>query len=117
MPPSGSCMEGLDGSRALHRELGAVLRERFQGWIAAVLTGAPELGLELGLRAHRTHSVWNGAIECRMLRIKVVADSAGEPGTLGKGAARLVDTPEAGVFANPLGQTQQSLPGSAERQG
>src|SRR6202030_727723 len=72
-PPYGIRLEDRDTARAIHRELGAVLRERFQGWNAAVLTGAPELGLELGLRAHRTHSVWNGAIECRLLRIKVVA--------------------------------------------
>jgi 23S rRNA (guanine2445-N2)-methyltransferase / 23S rRNA (guanine2069-N7)-methyltransferase len=50
-----------------------VLRERFAGWKAAVLTGDPRLGLELGLRASRVHTVWNGAIECRLLRIDVEA--------------------------------------------
>ena len=78
---------GPAGARAVHRELGAVLRERFPGWNAAVLTGAPALGIELGLRAHRTHTLWNGAIECRLLRIKVGPESAREPGTLGKGRA------------------------------
>jgi 23S rRNA (guanine2445-N2)-methyltransferase / 23S rRNA (guanine2069-N7)-methyltransferase len=116
-PPYGLRMEGGEGARALHRELGAVLRERFQGWNAAVLTGAPELGMELGLRAHRTHSVWNGAIECRLLRIKVTADSAREPGTLGKGMARLADTPGAGMFANRLGKNLKRLRGWAEREG
>jgi 23S rRNA (guanine2445-N2)-methyltransferase / 23S rRNA (guanine2069-N7)-methyltransferase len=116
-PPYGLRMEGREGARALHRELGAVLRERFQGWNAAVLTGAPELGKELGLRAHRTHSVWNGAIECRLLRIKVVADSEREPGTLGKGAARLADTPGAGMFANRLGKNLKRLRSWAQREG
>ena len=60
----------------MHRELGAVLREHFQGWNAAVLTGAPELGKELGLRAYRTHTVWNGGIECRLLRIQVEVSTA-----------------------------------------
>jgi 23S rRNA (guanine2445-N2)-methyltransferase / 23S rRNA (guanine2069-N7)-methyltransferase len=110
-------MEGREGARALHRELGAVLRERFQGWSGAVLTGAPELGMELGLRAHRTHSVWNGAIECRLLRIKVVPDSAREPGTLGKGVAHLKDTPGAAMFANRLGKNLKRLRGWAEREG
>src|SRR5205085_959864 len=81
-------MQDREGARTVHRELGDVLRERFQGWNAAVLTGAPELGMELGLRAQRTHSVWNGGIECRLLRIKVVPESVRAPGTLGKGAAR-----------------------------
>jgi 23S rRNA (guanine2445-N2)-methyltransferase / 23S rRNA (guanine2069-N7)-methyltransferase len=116
-PPYGLRMEGREGARALHRELGAVLRERFQGWNAAVLTGAPELGRELGLRAHRTHRVWNGALECRLLRIKVTADSAREPGTLGKGAARLADTPGAGMFANRLGKNLKRLRRWAEREG
>lgn len=116
-PPYGLRLEGREGARALHRELGAVLRERFQGWNAAVLTGAPELGRELGLRAYRTHSVWNGAIECRLLRIKVVPDSAREPGTLGKGVAHLRDTPGAGMFANRLGKNLKRLRSWAAREG
>jgi len=116
-PPYGLRLEGPEGARSLHRELGAVLRQRFQGWNAGVLTGAPELGKELGLRAHRTHSVWNGAIECRLLRINVVPDSQREPGTLGKGAAHLGDTPGAGMFANRLGKNLKRLRSWAEREG
>ena len=115
-PPYGLRMEDREGARTLHRELGAVLRERFQGWNAALLTGAPELGMELGLRAHRTHSVWNGGIECRLLRIKVVPESARAPGTLGKGAARLADTPGARMFANRLGKNLKRLRSWAERE-
>ncbi len=47
-PPYGVRMEDLAGARVVHRELGSVLREQFQGWHAAVFTGTPELGLELG---------------------------------------------------------------------
>jgi len=115
-PPYGLRMQDREGARTVHRELGAVLRERFQGWNAAVLTGAPELGMELGLRAHRTHSVWNGGIECRLLRIKVVPESARAPGTLGKGAARLADTPGARMFANRLGKNLKRLHSWAERE-
>ena len=115
-PPYGLRMQDREGARTVHRELGAVLRERFQGWNAAVLTGAPELGMELGLRAHRTHSVWNGGIECRLLRIKVVPESVRAPGTLGKGAARLADTPGARMFANRLGKNLKRLHSWAERE-
>jgi len=115
-PPYGLRMEDREGARTLHRELGAVLRERFQGWNAALLTGAPELGMELGLRAHRTHRVWNGGIECRLLRIKVVPESVRAPGTLGKGAARLADTPGARMFANRLGKNLKRLRSWAERE-
>ena len=101
-PPYGVRLDDRDTARAVHRELGVVLRERFQGWNAAVLTGTPEFGLELGIRAHRTHTVWNGAIECRLLRMKVDTGSAREPGRLGKGDTNLRDTPGAQMFANRL---------------
>src|SRR5438132_913902 len=116
-PPYGVRLADREGARTLHRELGEVLRERFQGWDAAVLTGAPELGMELGLRAHRTHRVWNGPIECRLLRIKVSPESAREPGTLGRGTAHLKDTPGARMFANRLAKNLKRLRSWTEREG
>jgi len=115
-PPYGVRLEDRAAARAVHHELGAVLRERFQGWSAAVLTGAPELGMELGLRAHRTHRVWNGGLECRLLRIKVGADSERQPGTLGRGVAHLKDTEGARMFANRLGKNLRRLKGWAARE-
>jgi 23S rRNA (guanine2445-N2)-methyltransferase / 23S rRNA (guanine2069-N7)-methyltransferase len=116
-PPYGVRLEDHEAARAIHRELGAVLRERFQGWSAAILIGTPELGMELGLRAYRTHAIWNGAIECRLLRIKVEAGSAREPGMLGKGIAHLKDTPGARMFANRLGKNLKRLRSWARREG
>ena len=114
-PPYGVRLEDRAGARALHRELGAVLRARFGGWSAAVLTGAPELGMELGLRASRTHTLWNGPIECRLLRIDVRPESEREPGTLGRGVAHLRDSPGARMFANRLTKNLKRLRGWAER--
>ncbi|HEY2275701.1 MAG TPA: bifunctional 23S rRNA (guanine(2069)-N(7))-methyltransferase RlmK/23S rRNA (guanine(2445)-N(2))-methyltransferase RlmL [Steroidobacteraceae bacterium] len=114
-PPYGVRLEDRAGARALHRELGAVLRARFGGWSAAVLTGAPELGMELGLRAYRTHTLWNGSIECRLLRIEVGPDSEREPGTLGKGVAHLKDSAGARMFANRLTKNLKKLRAWAER--
>ncbi len=116
-PPYGIRLEDRETARAIHRELGAVLRERFQGWSAAVLTGSPEFGLELGIRAHRTHTVWNGAIECRLLRMKVDVDSAREPGRLGKGDTNLRDTPGAQMFANRLAKNLKKQQTWADRSG
>lgn len=116
-PPYGVRLEDRETARAVHRELGVVLRERFQGWNAAVLTGTPEFGLELGIRAHRTHTVWNGAIECRLLRMKVDIGSAREPGRLGKGDTNLRDTPGAQMFANRLAKNLKKQQAWAERSG
>jgi len=116
-PPYGVRLEDRETARVVHRELGAVLRERFQGWNAAVRTGAPELGLELGIRAHRTHTVWNGAIECRLLRMKVDTGSAREPGRLGKSESNLRDSPGAQMFANRLAKNLKKQQAWAERSG
>jgi 23S rRNA (guanine2445-N2)-methyltransferase / 23S rRNA (guanine2069-N7)-methyltransferase len=115
-PPYGERLADREGARALHRELGRVLRERFQGWSAAVLTSA-ELGMELGLRAYRTHTVWNGGLECRLLRIRVESESAREPGTLGRGVAHLKDSAGAQMFANRLAKNLKRLRPWAEREG
>jgi 23S rRNA (guanine2445-N2)-methyltransferase / 23S rRNA (guanine2069-N7)-methyltransferase len=115
-PPYGMRMEDHACAREVHRELGAVLREHFQGWSAAVLTGAPELGKELGLRAYRTHTVWNGGIECRLLRIQVDVDSARAVGLLGRGNAHLKDTPGARMFANRLAKNMKRLRSWAQRE-
>jgi len=116
-PPYGVRLEDRAAARAVHRELGTVLRERFQGWEAAVLTGAPALGMELGLRAWRTHTVWNGAIECRLLRIRVEPASVRTPGTLGVGAARLRESAGAHMFANRLQKNLKRLRGWTLREG
>jgi 23S rRNA (guanine2445-N2)-methyltransferase / 23S rRNA (guanine2069-N7)-methyltransferase len=115
-PPYGVRLEDHERARLVHRELGSVLRERFQGWDAAVLTGAPELGKELGLRAYRTHTVWNGGIECRLLRIQVQPDSTREVGMLGKGIAHLKDSAGARMFANRLAKNLKRLSSWRQRE-
>jgi 23S rRNA (guanine2445-N2)-methyltransferase / 23S rRNA (guanine2069-N7)-methyltransferase len=113
-------LEDHAAARAVHSELGAVLRERFQGWHVAILTGSPDLGLELGIRAYRTHKMWNGALECRLLRLEVAARDFREP-VSHRGALRidatLKETPGAKMFANRLGKNFKRLRNWAERSG
>jgi len=111
-PPYGVRLEDEASARATHRELGAILRERFDGWQAAVITGSPEMGLELGIRARRTHVLWNGAIECRLLRLDVQPDSFRELGQRRPGLvadAALAQTAGARMFANRLAKNCKRL--------
>jgi 23S rRNA (guanine2445-N2)-methyltransferase / 23S rRNA (guanine2069-N7)-methyltransferase len=111
-PPYGVRMEDIATARVVHRELGIVLREQFQGWHAAVFTGTPELGLELGIRARRTHVMWNGAIECRLLRLTVEAASFREVGQKRTGLtadAQSAAAPGARMFANRLAKNLKRL--------
>jgi 23S rRNA (guanine2445-N2)-methyltransferase / 23S rRNA (guanine2069-N7)-methyltransferase len=110
-PPYGVRLEDREAARATHRELGAVLREHFCGWQAAVLTD-PQCGLELGIRAYRTHVVWNGALECRLLRLKIDPQSIVAGTRRGAGTdvdPSLRDTPGAQMFANRLAKNVKRL--------
>jgi 23S rRNA (guanine2445-N2)-methyltransferase / 23S rRNA (guanine2069-N7)-methyltransferase len=115
-PPYGVRLDDHDAALATHRELGKVLRERFQGWVAGVLIGAPELGMELGIRAYRTHALWNGALECRLLRLKIDPESAREPGRLSKPDPSIRESPGARMFANRLGKNMKHLRSWASRE-
>lgn len=96
-PPYGERLGAEGGLAPLYAELGRVLRERFVGWKAAVLTSNPALGHELGIKAERTHRLRNGSIDCRLLRFDLTpTEKLAPPRT--DWAAR----PGAQMFANRL---------------
>jgi 23S rRNA (guanine2445-N2)-methyltransferase / 23S rRNA (guanine2069-N7)-methyltransferase len=51
--------------------MGQRLREGFSGWRAAVFTGNPELGKEMGLRAVKSNNLYNGSIRCRLFHFDI----------------------------------------------
>jgi 23S rRNA (guanine2445-N2)-methyltransferase / 23S rRNA (guanine2069-N7)-methyltransferase len=110
-PPWGLRLGDAAGAAAVHAELGRVLRARFQGWEAAVLTGDASLGLELGLRAHRAHTLWNGALECRLLRIAVRAQAERDlrPQSGSQIDVQRAETPGAAMFANRIRKNLKQL--------
>jgi len=72
-PPYGERLGEAAELPALYGLLGRVLRERFRGWRAAVFTGNPDLGRELGMRASHYHSLYNGPIPCRLFHFDIEA--------------------------------------------
>jgi 23S rRNA (guanine2445-N2)-methyltransferase / 23S rRNA (guanine2069-N7)-methyltransferase len=74
-PPYGKRLGEAAELTALYKELGAALKRCYQGWHAAIFTGNAELGKNLGLRARRLYTLYNGAIECKLLRIDVTPES------------------------------------------
>jgi 23S rRNA (guanine2445-N2)-methyltransferase / 23S rRNA (guanine2069-N7)-methyltransferase len=73
-PPYGERLGEVAELHGLYRTLGERLRSHFLGWNAAVFTGNPDLGRELGLRARRLHTLFNGALECRLLQFEVTPE-------------------------------------------
>jgi 23S rRNA (guanine2445-N2)-methyltransferase / 23S rRNA (guanine2069-N7)-methyltransferase len=113
-PPYGERLG--DGAKLgdLYAHLGTALREEATGWRVAVLTGNPELGHRLGLRAHRVHTFWNGAIECRLLRFVVQPHRSDECEDANAAPAR---SPGAEMFTNRLLKNQRRLARWARREG
>ena len=74
-PPYGERLGADSDLPALYARLGAVMRTQFAGWRAAVFTGSPELGKNMGIRARRMHSLYNGPIECRLLHFEVTPEA------------------------------------------
>ena len=70
-PPYGERLGERETLAALYQHLGDDLKTRFPGWRAAIFTGNPELGKQMGLRALKTHVFHNGPLECRLLQFQV----------------------------------------------
>jgi 23S rRNA (guanine2445-N2)-methyltransferase / 23S rRNA (guanine2069-N7)-methyltransferase len=113
-PPYGERIGAESGLPALYSELGAVLRERFQGWQAAILTGNSPLARNLGIYAKRTHRVFNGTIECRLLRFDLNEASVQRPPEDVR--ADWSNRPGAQMFANRLRKNLQRFDPWAERE-
>jgi len=118
-PPYGERLGELDALRTLYAELGRVLREHFGGWHAAVLTGNPALGRELKLEARRTHRLFNGPIEVRLLRFEVAPEHytrERRPGRLPPVDPARREAAGAKMFANRLRKNLESLGRWARRE-
>jgi len=70
-PPYGERLGTESSLRPLYETFGAVLRERFSGWKVALLTGNPGLAFRTGIRAKKSYTLFNGALECRLFVMDV----------------------------------------------
>jgi 23S rRNA (guanine2445-N2)-methyltransferase / 23S rRNA (guanine2069-N7)-methyltransferase len=113
-PPYGERIGAEPGLSELYSELGRTLREHFKGWQAAVLTGNPPLARNLGVYAKRTHRVYNGTIECRLLRFDLNEASEQKPADIVR--ADWSGRPGAQMFANRLRKNLKLLDAWALRE-
>jgi 23S rRNA (guanine2445-N2)-methyltransferase / 23S rRNA (guanine2069-N7)-methyltransferase len=113
-PPYGERIGAESALPGLYSELGRTLRERFAGWQAAILTGNPPLARNLGIYAKRTHRVFNGTIECRLLRFDLNEANQQRPAEAVR--ADWSSRPGAQMFANRLRKNLSRLEPWAERE-
>ena len=114
-PPYGERLGEASELPALYAELGNALKHCYPGWRASVFTGNPDLGKHMGIRAHRMHVLFNGAIECKLLHFEVIEQwfmrervEPNSPADLGPGAD---------MFENRLKKNLKHFGRWAKRQG
>lgn len=70
-PPYGERLGEAATLPLLYRRLGLTLKRCYPGWQAAILTGESDFAHYLGLRAHKSHTLYNGALKCRLLHCAI----------------------------------------------
>jgi 23S rRNA (guanine2445-N2)-methyltransferase / 23S rRNA (guanine2069-N7)-methyltransferase len=118
-PPYGARLGDAEALRTTYAELGRTLLESHAGWEAAVFTGNPPLARDLGLDAYRSHTLYNGPIECRLLRFRLTQASVPVDREVAR-AARLEAArarPGAVMFANRLRKNLAEMGKWATREG
>jgi 23S rRNA (guanine2445-N2)-methyltransferase / 23S rRNA (guanine2069-N7)-methyltransferase len=116
-PPYGERIGDQERLEALYATLGVKLREEFLSWKAAVLTGNPPLAKAIGINARRSHTLFNGRIECRLLRFDLSAEDFHERKKHAPvDPAEIRARPGAQMFANRLRKNLKSAADWAKRE-
>ncbi|HTE39961.1 MAG TPA: bifunctional 23S rRNA (guanine(2069)-N(7))-methyltransferase RlmK/23S rRNA (guanine(2445)-N(2))-methyltransferase RlmL, partial [Steroidobacteraceae bacterium] len=119
-PPYGERIGDQDALQELYALLGQRLREQFLGWRAVVFTGNFALARVIGLHAKRSHTLFNGAIECRLLRFEVQPEHFDTPESRPSREDRLAEArqrPGAEMFANRLRKNVKKSSDWAKKEG
>ena len=64
---------------ALYKTIGDALKANFQGYDAFVFTGNLEAAKSIGLKAAKRTPLFNGPIDCRLLKYELYRGSRREP--------------------------------------
>jgi len=70
-PPYGKRLGEVEDLKILYKEIGDVMKKRCKGYTAYLFTGNLELAKSVGLKASRRIVLYNGPIECRLLKYEM----------------------------------------------
>ncbi|MDP1666014.1 MAG: bifunctional 23S rRNA (guanine(2069)-N(7))-methyltransferase RlmK/23S rRNA (guanine(2445)-N(2))-methyltransferase RlmL [Methylobacter sp.] len=70
-PPYGERLGDEQETAELYKKFGESLKAHFTGWKAAMIISNPELGFRLGIRSQKPITLFNGALECKLLRLDI----------------------------------------------
>ncbi len=70
-PPYGERLGRDSDLGAFYRQLGDVLKQRFKGWTAFILSGNKELAQSIGLKSSQRIAVYNGTLPCQLMKYEL----------------------------------------------
>ena len=70
-PPYGERLSQGEKLGDFYRLLGNVLKQRFQGWTAFVLSGNKVMSQHIGLKSAHRFTVYNGGLKCQLLKYEL----------------------------------------------
>ncbi|MBD2259269.1 THUMP domain-containing protein [Pseudanabaena sp. FACHB-2040] len=70
-PPYGERLGRDENLGQFYKLLGNVLKQRFKGWTAFVLSGNKELASTIGLRSSQRFPVYNGSLPCQLMKYEL----------------------------------------------
>ena len=118
-PPYGERIGDQERLQSIYGLLGQKLREQFEGWKGAVFTGNPPLAKAIGINAKRSHTLFNGRIECRLLRFDIEPAEyrgAARPPRSAEDEQEIRNRPGAQMFANRLRKNLKAANEWAQRE-
>lgn len=74
-PPYGERLGEINELKPVYKQMGDLFKQRFAGWDCFILTSSSELAKSVGLRPSRRFVLFNGALECRLLKFEMYAGS------------------------------------------
>ncbi|NEQ53348.1 MAG: RNA methyltransferase [Leptolyngbya sp. SIO3F4] len=70
-PPYGERLGKTENLAPFYKQMGDILKQRFKGWTAYILSGNKALTKCIGLRTARKIPIYNGAIPCQFLKYEM----------------------------------------------
>jgi len=116
-PPYGVRLSNKEEVNELYKNLGLQFQNAFQGWDATVFTDSLELGKSIPLRAHKIHTLYNGALECKLLHFHIDPKFYFNTDRKFRVIARDQRSDNASMFENRLKKNSKHLRKWAKREG
>lgn len=70
-PPYGERLGKTENLAPFYKQMGDILKQRFKGWTAYILSGNKALTKCIGLRTARKIPIYNGSIPCQFLKYEM----------------------------------------------